>query len=127
LLRRATPPHCAGDFIEDDTGEYGQDLGEEEDWNRSEASGDEAEAEPERQRKEKKQQKQGVCMTHCTLHDPAQQCALVLTIFCTSRTAGKHKPKPDPGAKARLQKMFATAPVVSYSQGSAATRQLQCS
>lgn len=33
-----TVPPSAGDFIEDDNGEYGQDLGEEEDWNRSEVS-----------------------------------------------------------------------------------------
>jgi hypothetical protein len=52
-------PCCPGDFIEDDNGEYGQDLGEEEDWNRSEASGDEGEPEPDKQRKEKKQHKKG--------------------------------------------------------------------
>lgn len=47
-----------------------------------------------------------------TLHArcmPLHSCALVLTVFCTLPTAGKDKPKPDPGAKARLQKMFATA------------------
>lgn len=44
----------AGDFIEDDNGEYGQDLGEEEDWNRSEGSDAEREALPEKQSKKKK-------------------------------------------------------------------------
>lgn len=44
----------AGDFIEDDNGEYGQDLGEEEDWNRSEGSDAEQEASPAKQSKRKK-------------------------------------------------------------------------